>query len=537
MPPKPLVVQPLLYIGCFVKVAYHHSCDAYKTATCRPHIGHSRRTKPKFCLREKDNERTQCFWETTELSALLDDVWMRDSASYPLVLQAAQQYSVTSDDIASIAVAAQNLLCTHSDYRKSFIDKFRQCLPQGYDVQLCRTPSGLLYIQISLRGNIVTYRAAFGLVGPAKNEAGSSKADGRIEQLLTDALAHSQYEAAVTTLRGGDAQRTLDLMQDCLEGSNRSSLISEEKGRHTICKLLIELSRTSGLFPQSFFLPGVSCRFDERAGCGRNSDLYIGTYQGRKVAVKRYRIEPPSTKDEREKLEKAFWHEALLWRQLKHPSIVPVEGIYRDTFNAALNFGCTVMSWMKNGNILEYMNQSEAKPSVKSLDEWLLQVAQGLQYLHNTQIVHGDLRAVNVLIDDQGNAQLTDYGIMSNPQLGSVSYMDADPCYNMSPELLNPAESSEEPGRPTFASDTYAFAFLCVEIYSCTKPVASFTPVVRRKMVLEGERPARPVTPAGIEMGVELWSLVNECWSQSPQSRPSSAKLTNLLGPLVLMDS
>jgi len=48
---------------------------------------------------------------------------------------------------------------------------------------------------------------------------------------------------------------------------------------------------------------------------------------------------------------------------------------------------------------------------VVKLDQWLYQVAEGLAYLHDEGIVHGDLHGGNILLDGKKSARLTDFGM------------------------------------------------------------------------------------------------------------------------------
>ncbi|KAG5641562.1 hypothetical protein DXG03_004775 [Asterophora parasitica] len=67
---------------------------------------------------------------------------------------------------------------------------------------------------------------------------------------------------------------------------------------------------------------------------------------------------------------------------------------------------CVLMPWMKNGNIVEYVKKTP-EASQKHLLE---QVADGLDFMHQYNVVHGDLKGANVLIDDKGNARISDLG-------------------------------------------------------------------------------------------------------------------------------
>jgi serine/threonine-protein kinase TNNI3K len=112
----------------------------------------------------------------------------------------------------------------------------------------------------------------------------------------------------------------------------------------------------------------------------------------------------------RHRIGQKFFHEALVWRNLKHPFILPFIGIDCETFLSSL---CMVSPWMEGGTVLKYLND-HGKACIDKLvgfpvqfrgchtlnfEFQLLQIAQGLEYLHSQSIVHGDLRGVSCGID------------------------------------------------------------------------------------------------------------------------------------------
>jgi serine/threonine protein kinase len=105
---------------------------------------------------------------------------------------------------------------------------------------------------------------------------------------------------------------------------------------------------------------------------------------------------------------------------------------------------------------------------------YTLEIAQGLDYLHSLNIVHGDLRGTNILISDEGNACLSDFGL-------ATAFFEADPtaaitCSNhagsvrwWAPELIEPKSFGCERFVRTPATDVYAYACVCLEVLSHLK--------------------------------------------------------------------
>jgi serine/threonine protein kinase len=96
----------------------------------------------------------------------------------------------------------------------------------------------------------------------------------------------------------------------------------------------------------------------------------------------------------------------------------------------------------------------------------LLEIAQGLVYLHSQDIIHGDLRGANILVDDNWHVRLADFGlaVFASATVATGSSHRGGSARWMSPELLSPQSCGLEKSQRTFASDVYSFACVCIEV-------------------------------------------------------------------------
>ncbi|KAF8707771.1 kinase-like protein, partial [Rhizoctonia solani] len=143
---------------------------------------------------------------------------------------------------------------------------------------------------------------------------------------------------------------------------------------------------------------------------GSFGDVWKGElYSGNKVAIKAWRSSEIDNHDY--KTLKRATREIFYWSRMKHDNIHQLMGII--IFKGA--FLGMVSEWMDNGNLREYILRN---PRVDRY-QMAIQVASGLAYMHSSQAIHGDLKAMNVLVSSEGVAKLSDFdfSIMSGVSL------------------------------------------------------------------------------------------------------------------------
>lgn len=126
----------------------------------------------------------------------------------------------------------------------------------------------------------------------------------------------------------------------------------------------------------------------------------------------------------------------------------------------------------------------------------LLQVADALQYAHSRLVLHRDIKPANVMVQDDGQVRLLDFGIARSLAV-SGGVADGEAALTqlgqrpMTPEYASPEQvRGEEPG---IASDVYAFGVLAYRLLSGASPYAAAAPASRHALeraVLETEPPA-----------------------------------------------
>lgn len=156
-----------------------------------------------------------------------------------------------------------------------------------------------------------------------------------------------------------------------------------------------------------------------------------------------------------------FEVEAQLIARLEHPHIIPLYDYWRDPDGAYL-----VMRYIRGGNLTSHLGGN--KLDIDTTLKILSQVAGGLDRAHRAGVIHRDIKPDNIMLDEDGNAYLTDFGIarvydeknsksVTKGIIGSIAYMP--------PEMLQ-----ELPPSP--ASDIYSLGIVLYEMLTGEHPQA-----------------------------------------------------------------
>jgi len=196
-----------------------------------------------------------------------------------------------------------------------------------------------------------------------------------------------------------------------------------------------------------------------------------------------------------------------MWKRLSHRNIVPLRGVTIDLFQL-------VSDWMPGGELSNYIKEN---PDVDRLG-LLSDVAEGLRYLHSRNMIHGDLKGPNILVDDSGCARITDFGLarvtQSPDTMWSASRRGNTPRW-AAPEVLDEKPHSKE-------ADVYSFAMVMIEVFTGAVPFSHRTTNAVILDVMDGFRPPRPTHPTFTE---DLWALMQNCWDQEPHLRPEASEV------------
>ncbi|KAF9260104.1 hypothetical protein L218DRAFT_873034 [Marasmius fiardii PR-910] len=164
-------------------------------------------------------------------------------------------------------------------------------------------------------------------------------------QVIVD---NEQQRKELLKANGNNAQEWLDLFQLLADYPNNTTIL-----RSWIFKLMIRLSRRSGLHPQCLTIQNVEKLGNYPVGGGSFGDVWKGQFRKRLVCLKVIRAFETS---DVQLILKDYMQEAIIWRQLDHPNLLPFMGIYYlDTEQRQL---CLVSPWMEKGNLVQFLRNT-----------------------------------------------------------------------------------------------------------------------------------------------------------------------------------
>lgn len=254
---------------------------------------------------------------------------------------------------------------------------------------------------------------------------------------------------------------------------------------------------TSGIEIPGFRVEGV-------AGRGGMGVVYLAEQDSprRRVALKilhRARSDPQSLE--------ALRREAELAAGLEHPAIVPLYdyGLFEGT-------PYLVMRYMPGGTVADRLAAGPV-PLDRAV-EWIGRISEALAFAHEKGIVHRDVKPSNFLLDDSGNAYLTDFGIAGalegeggTETTGSAPYM--------APEQARGQTSD-------YRADLYSLAVSLFELLTGEPPYTAETALGIRARHMHDPIPSVRTRNTAIPAAVDeliRWSMAKE-----PGQRPRSAE-------------
>jgi serine/threonine protein kinase len=208
-------------------------------------------------------------------------------------------------------------------------------------------------------------------------------------------------------------------------------------------------------------------RLNELIGVGGMAAVYRARQESmdRDVAIKVMAAQLSGS----EEFVARFEREARVIAKLQHPHILPVIDFGRESGQIYL-----VMRLVEGGVLSQRLAQTTL--SIRQTDRFLTQITSALEYAHQRGVIHRDLKPNNVLLDEQDNVYLTDFGIAKMLAGTSASQISLTATGSVmgTPAYMAPEQWRSEP--VDARTDIYALGIILYEMLMGVLPFLSDTP-------------------------------------------------------------
>ncbi len=277
----------------------------------------------------------------------------------------------------------------------------------------------------------------------------------------------------------------------------------------------------------------------ERLGEGSFGTVFKCEFLGRTAAAKVFgRPQNTSRKD--------VENEVNLLAKLQHPNVVQFIG---HTFNETQEV--IVLELMREdleSYLANRMAGNKGRPPLPLLGavDVMLQIAHGMNCLHEIHVMHRDLKARNVLInvvkDDDTlelswsrHVKIADFGIAKLKENSQFTTMYRGTSAWRAPEVFDQEDNKDR--KYTKGADVYSFAMVFFEVLTGKTP---FSDVPRKDLYKKVCRGKRPALPSKAYCPVYLSAFIGRCWATKAEERPPFPEICQMLvfcKELILRDS
>jgi WD40 repeat protein/serine/threonine protein kinase len=200
-----------------------------------------------------------------------------------------------------------------------------------------------------------------------------------------------------------------------------------------------------------------------------------------------------------------FETEAQLVARLEHPHIVPLFEYWRDTNGAYL-----VMRFLRAGSLRQRIHKNPLEPQYAV--QIINQVASALALAHRNGIIHRDVKPHNIMLDDEGNAYLTDFGIALSA--ANERGRDEEEFFTGSPSYAAPEIIMGQDITPQ--ADIYALGIVMYEMLTGHHPFdeESFTTMIFQQLNQEV-----PPLPPDLHLHPDVYEVLKKATDKDPNNR------------------
>ncbi|XP_077996541.1 mitogen-activated protein kinase kinase kinase 9-like [Glandiceps talaboti] len=260
----------------------------------------------------------------------------------------------------------------------------------------------------------------------------------------------------------------------------------------------------------------------EVIGVGGFGKVFRGLWRDEEVAVKAARQDPD---EEISVTIENVRQEAKLFWLLSHPNIIQLKGVCMQPPNL-----CLVLEYARGGALNRILSGGRRIPP-DILVDWALQIARGMNYLHNeapVPLIHRDLKSSNVLLSEKldntdlsnKTLKITDFGLAR--EIYKTTRMSAAGTYAwMAPEVIKASTFSK-------GSDVWSYGVLLWELLTGELPYKGIDGLA----VAYGVAVNKLTLPIPSTCPLPFSRIMEDCWNADAHERPSFREILDQLNEI-----
>lgn len=238
------------------------------------------------------------------------------------------------------------------------------------------------------------------------------------------------------------------------------------------------------------------------------------------------------TGPQRTECNASLLEEGRIMRSLQHDRVVKLLGVILEDGNYSL-----VMEYVHRGNMMKVLQKVPVPLSVKG--RFILEITEGMLYLHEQGLVHKDLKPENILVDKDFHIKIADLGVASfknwsrltkeetcrQKKIKSACQNNAGTLFYMAPEHLNDVNV-----KPVEKSDIYSFGIVIWAIFANKEPYENCINEDHIYFgIIHGNRP--DIEEIIEKCPKEIIDLMKQCWEQKAENRPTFTEISENYTP------
>lgn len=209
---------------------------------------------------------------------------------------------------------------------------------------------------------------------------------------------------------------------------------------------------------------------------------------------------------------KSILSELIIHKKFKHPNVVCfIDAFFDETPEKVLKI---VLEFMDGGALTTILDRTKLdEPEIAAIS---YEVLKGLDFLHDRNIIHRDIKSDNILLDTNGSVKIADLGYSSNVEINEKRKTSAGTPYWMSPEIVNNHPYDKK-------TDIWSFGILLIELIQGQPPYYDQEPIhAVLTIIAEG----RPDIENFDKLSKQLQDILDRCLVVESVNRASSTELS-----------